>query len=257
MKNFDNNRFLQTLKWNIITEKKTLFAHSLAFVAAFLLIQLFYICVMNMLQEPGPKSVIVAMTFSASIVGFLTSYYASGILGNARTKEQRTTVLMLPASNAEKYCARLVYVLVIIPLFVAAALIVATLLRMGIQLLLGHDYIVFGFDMLFDESGFEFLETVLAHVFMMSLFVLGGALFRKHPFIWTWVSLMVLILSLALVVGLLVKLLNPTMHHFYIHMDIPRVVGDVLFTALTVFNFWLSYRLFCRLQIVQHKWFNL
>ena len=40
MKNFDNNRFLQTLKWNIITEKKTLFTHTLGFVVAFLLIQL-------------------------------------------------------------------------------------------------------------------------------------------------------------------------------------------------------------------------
>ena len=256
MKNFNNNRFLQTLKWNIITEKKTLFTHTLAFVVAFLLIQLFYICVMNMLQEPGPKSVMVAMTFSTTIVGFLTAYYASGILGNARTKEQRTTVLMLPASNAEKYWARLAYVLVVIPLFVAVALLVATLLRMGIQLLLGHDYIVFGFDMMFNESGFDFLETVLAHVYMMSLFVLGGALFRKHPFIWTWVSLMSLILILALVAGLLIKLLNPTMQHVYIHWELPRLIGDLVFAALTVFNFWFSYRLFCRLQIVQHKWFN-
>ena len=83
MKNFDNNRFLQTLKWNIITEKKTLFAHSLAFVAAFLLIQLFYICIINMFQEPGPKSVMIAMTFCVSAIAFLTAYYASGILGNA------------------------------------------------------------------------------------------------------------------------------------------------------------------------------
>ena len=257
MKNYDYNRFLQTLKWNIITEKKTLFTHTLAFVVAFLLVQMFYIFVVNMLQEPGPKSVMTGMMFSVSVVGLLAAYYASGILGNARTKEQRTTVLMLPASNAEKYWARLAYVLVVIPLLVVVALFVATLLRMGIQLLLGHDYIVFGFNMLFDENGFEFLETILAHIYMMSLFVLGGALFRKHPFIWTWVSIMSVILIIALVGGLLVKLLNPTMQHVHIEFHLPSVIGDIVFLALTVFNFWFSYRIFCRLQIVQHKWFNL
>lgn len=256
MKYFDNNRFLQTLKWNIITEKKTLFTHTLAFVAAFLLIQLFYIGVVNMFQQPGPKSVMVAMTISTGIIFLLTTYYASGLLGNARTKEQRTTVLMLPASNAEKFWARMVYVLVVIPLLVAVALIVATLLRMGIQLLLGHDYIVFGLDLMFDGDGPDFLELLFSHLFMMSLFVLGGVLFSKHPFIWTWVSIMGITLTLSIVGGLLVKLLYPSMHHIHIEAHDIGFIGDIVGIALTVFNFWLSYRLFSRLQIVQHKWFN-
>ena len=257
MKNFDNNRFLQTLKWNIITEKKTLFTHTLAFVVAFLLIQLFYIFIINMFQEPDPKSVMIAMTFSVSAIGFLTAFYASGILGNARTKEQRTTMLMLPASNLEKYTARLVYVLVVIPLLVIVALIAATLLRMGIQLLLGHNFIVFGFDMVGDEHGRFFFELILSHLFSMSLFVLGGMLFRKHPFIWTGVSIMGIILTLVMIGGLLVKLLMPINYNVHISLHIPDFVSYIVLSVLTVFNFWLSYRLFTRLQLVQHKWFNL
>ena len=34
-------------------------------------------------------------------------------------------------------------------------------------------------------------------------------------------------------------------------------IVSLILTAFTVFNVWLSYRLFCRLQLVQHKWFNL
>ena len=256
MKNFDYNRFLQTLKWNIITEKKTMFTHTLAFVAAFLIIQLFYIGVVNMFQNPGPKSVMTGMLMSISIVFLMTYYYASGILGNARTKEQRTTVLMLPASNAEKFCARLVYVLVFIPLLVIAALLVATLLRMGIQLLLGHDYIVFGFDMLTDEGGFGFLNSLLGHLFGISVFVLGGVLFRKHPFIWTWVSTLCLFFVVALVLGLIAKILLSANVHLHIGVEIPRTIGNIIAAVIMVFNFWLSYRLFRRLQLVQHKWFN-
>ena len=256
MRNFNSNRFLQTLKWNIVTEKKTLFTHTLAFVAAFLLIQLSYIGVVNMFQEPDPKSVTIAMTTSISIIFLLTAYYASGILGNARTKEQRTTMLLLPATNAEKYWARMVYVLVIIPLLIVAALVAATLLRMGIQLLLGHEYIVFGLNMMADGDGPDFLSTLLGLLFMNSLFVLGGVLFNKHPFIWTWVCVMGFILALSLVGGLILKLLLPAGQHIYLMINIPHFIGDLVSIALTVFNVWLSYRLFCRRQIVQHKWFN-
>ena len=256
MKNFDSNRFLQTLKWNIITEKKTLFTHSLAFVVGFLIIQGLYILIVNMFRNPGPKSVEIGMMMSTAMVFVLTYYYASGLLGNARTKEQRTTMLMLPASNAEKFCARLVYVLVVIPLLVIAALLVATLLRMGIQLLLGHDYIVFGLDILTDEGGFGFLNSLLGHLFGLSVFVLGGVLFRKHPFIWTCVSTMAILFIIALVMGLIVKLFLPTHTHVHVEVDFPRTIGNILAGVLTVFNIWLSYRLFCRLQLVQHKWFN-
>ena len=256
MKNFEYNRFLQTLKWNIITEKKTLLTHTLAFVAAFLLIQLFYICLVNMFQQPGSSIVMAGMLMSLSIAFFLTYYYASGILGNARTKEQRTTVLMLPAGNAEKFCARLVYVLVVIPLLVIAAFIVATLLRMGIQLLLGHDYIVFGLDFLMDDGGFGFLSTWSSHLLGVSIFVLGGVLFRKHPFIWTCVSMLAILFAIGLVMILIIKLLDPPHPHIHVEADFPRAVGYVLAAIVTVFNFWLSYRLFCRLQLVQHKWFN-
>jgi len=256
MKNFDYNRFLQTLKWNIVTEKKTMLTHTLAFIVGFLVIQALYILIVNMFQNPGPKSVMIGMTMSIAMVFVLTYYYASGLLGNARTKEQRTTMLMLPAGNAEKFCARLVYVLLFIPLLVIAALLVATLLRMGIQLLLGHDYVVFGLGMLTEDTPFHFFNSLLAQLFSLSLFVLGGVLFRKHPFIWTSVSTMTAIFAITLIAGFIAKFVLPDHTHLHISLDVPRTVGNIVMAVLTVFNIWLSYRLFCRLQLVQHKWFN-
>lgn len=256
MKNFDYNRFLQTLKWNIITEKKTMFTHTLAFVVAFLVIQGFYILVVNMFQSPGRKSVEIGMLMCVCMLFVMAFYYASGVLGNARTKEQRITVLMLPASNAEKFCARLVYVLLFIPLLFVSALVVATLLRMGIQLLLGHDDIIFGLGMVMEDNGYDFLNSLLGHLFSVSLFVLGGVLFRKHPFIWTSVSIMTISFAIALIGVFIARFVLPEHMHIHISVEVPRLIGHLLLVALTVFNFWLSYRLFRRLQLVQHKWFN-
>ena len=59
---------------------------------------------------------------------------------------------------------------------------------MGIQLLLGHDYVVFGLGMLTEDTPFHFFNSLLAQLFSLSLFVLGGVLFRKHPFVWTNVT---------------------------------------------------------------------
>ena len=35
-----------------------------------------------------------------------------------------------------------------------------------------------------------------------------------------------------------------------------ELIVSFIFTAFTIFNVWLSYRLYTRLQVVQHKWFN-
>ncbi len=41
MKNFNMNRFWQVLKWNLLTEKKSISTAAIAFLVGFLCIQLF------------------------------------------------------------------------------------------------------------------------------------------------------------------------------------------------------------------------
>ena len=243
------------LKWNIMTEKKTLMTHCVAFLVAFLLIQVVNILLPNFFRTPTPTCVMVTMTLCLSAVYLFNIYYASGILGNADTKEKRTMMLMLPAENSEKYLARIVYVIVIIPLCIAAAFVIATLLRILLQVVLGHDVIVTGFSTMFNESDNTVIESLIGYVYMLSLFVLGGTLFRKHPFIWTWVS----IISFAIILGIIISGIIWMTNGGRVHVtsfETNNWIVDVVFCILTVFNCWMSYRLFCRLQTTQHKWFN-
>ena len=94
------------------------------------------------------------------------------------------------------------------------------------------------------------------YLFLLSVLMLGGVLFRKHPFIWTSVSTMTAIFAITLIAGFIAKFVLPNHTHLHISLDVPRTVGNIVMAVLTVFNIWLSYRLFCRLQLVQHKWFN-
>lgn len=254
MKNFNQQRYCQMLKWNILTNRKTMLTHTLAFVAAFLLLQLFYIGMMNMFRSPSDDSIMLAMGMCLSTAIMLGTYYASGLLGNAQSKEQRTTMMLVPATTAEKYAARLTYTLVVIPLYIVAALIVATMFRMAIQLAVGHENIRVGLDLVMDSRAHSVLNNMLGYVYLVSVFVLGGALFRKHPYIWTWVSLIVIFMCIGIVVGLVC---SSGAKGRSLDISIPEWIDNTVFGVLTVLNFIGSYRLFSRLQVVQHKWFNI
>ena len=199
----------------------------------------------------------------------MTYYYASGILGNAHTSQQRTTALMLPASNLEKFTARIVYCCIFMLALLYVASIAATGLRMLLELIAGHDNITSGLSVLFGKTvnvNAQVLGTffsVVLTLWVTSLFVLGGVFFSKRPFIWTNVTLIVgsiTFFTLIFYMGMLIgedNLMTMFKSLFMnMSMDTAEVIVKLVFIAFTVFNVWLSYRLYTRLQVVQHKWFN-
>ena len=252
MKNFNLNRFWQVLRWTVITNKKSLLTSAAFYVATFLVVQLFLtVSLFNMQQSADAMDVQTAMSLCFGITTVLVVYHASGVCQDLRTSSQRTTGLMLPASIAEKYVARLVYCLVILPAVIYLCVLAATGLRMLIELLLAHHGIVFG-------MGFYHQELCDINTFTslwgLSLFVLGGTLFRKHPFFITWSA----IVALGIVIGFVAVVTLHTMgvHNLSFNSSNYGALDDVLAACLTVFNIWMSYWLYSRLQVVQHKWFN-
>lgn len=280
MKNFNINRFWQVLKWTVLTEKKNILTACIAFTVAFLAIQLFScFTIFDINQSLGQVATVGAMATCLGIMGFASSYYTSGVLGNARTSRQRTMALMLPASNLEKFVARLVYccIVMLVVLYVAAT--AATFLRMFLEWIAGHDDITAGFSVLFG-SGFdiegnvtyniaseEVCEPVLFNIalklWFASLFVLGGTFFRKRPFVWTFVSLFVASMVLFTIIFYVCTLigemnLKNILEPIFKDMTPETFLNwvGVFLLAFSALNVWISYRLFCRLQVVQHKWFN-
>lgn len=280
MKNFNINRFWQVLKWTVLTEKKNILTACIAFTVAFLAIQLFScFTVLDINESLGQAATLAAMGSCLAIIGFASAYYTSGVLGNARTSRQRTTALMLPASNLEKFVARLVYccIVMLVVLYVAAT--AATFLRMFLEWIAGHDDITAGFSVLFgfdpsfdvdvtyngirEEDRWPLLFSIASTIWSISLFVLGGTFFRKRPFVWTFVSLFVAGMVLFTIIFYVCTLIGEMnvknlLEPIFKDMTIETFLNWVgaFFLAFSALNFWISYRLFCRLQVVQHKWFN-
>ena len=258
MKNFDTNRYWQVLKWNVLTDEQSLLKKAIFGVTAFLIIQLFFcFSLQDLTASTGIHNTFTAMLLCLSSGTLFAIYFASGILGNARTQSQRIGVLMLPASNSEKFTARLTYCLVILPLLIAVCLLAATGLRMLLEVLMGHQGIYSGLPMLFGRMEADSIGSWISYLWSMSAFVLGGVLFKKNPCLWTWVALFAIMMAIAAIAVIVFHIANVRHLSVNTHESATAdAVITVITAALTVFNFWMSYRLFKRLQIVQHKWFN-
>lgn len=274
MKNFDIKRFWQVLKWTIISEKKSILTAAVAFLCAFLAIQMFScFTIFDLSRGLGAGATYAGMMTCGAIIGFMWLYYCSGILGNARTSQQRTSALMLPASNMEKYLARFIYCCIIMPVLLYVAIYAATGLRMLLELIAGHDDIVsglsfIGFNVHVNVNGdnldvFSNFFMIVSNCWFFSLFVLGGVFFHQRPFIWTTVSLVVASIVLGTLffyIGVMIgednikSFLTPWFKTM--SLETFEFIVSLIFIVFTIFNVWLSYRLYCRLQVVQHKWFN-
>ena len=275
MKNFNINRFWQVLKWTIISEKKSILTAAVAFLCAFLAIQLFScFTIFDLSRGLGAGATNAGMMTCDAIFCFMWLYYCSGVLGNARTRQQRTTALMLPASNTEKFFARIIYCCIFMPVLLYVAIVAATGLRMLLELIAGHENIVSGLSFLglnlhINLNGenlnlFNDFFMIVNNCWLFSLFVLGGVFFHQRPFIWTTVSLVVVGIVLGTLffyIGVMIgednikSFLTPWFKTM--SLETFEFIVSLILIAFTVFNVWLSYRLFCRLQLVQHKWFNL
>lgn len=270
MKNFNINRFWQMLKWTVISEKKSIITAAVAYTVGFLAIQLFScFTIFDLTHGLGSMATEAGMISCAVLLSFMFYYYASGILGNAHTPQQRTTALMLPASNLEKYIARIVYCCLFMLALLYAAAIAATGLRMLLELIAGHDGITSGISVLFDgqmhinTNDIHPFSVFIFSVWSASIFVLGGVFFSKRPFIWTNVTLIVgsiTLFTLIFYIGMMIgeensrHILEPLVK--VMTWEISSLIVNIVLTVFSVFNLWLGYWLYSRLQVVQHKWFN-
>lgn len=82
---------------------------------------------------------------------------------------------------------------------------------------------------------------------MHSVFALGATFFRSRKFNG------VLSFAVIIMIGILIMWLTP--EHSALQYDdksttLSYVLGSVIYIGLILLNFWLSYRLFCRQQVI-------
>ena len=253
---FSLKRFGKLACWTLRNEKRYYVKSFLQIFVVTLLIFLFFTMVvkMNGRYDSGYRACVVAMVmmFCVTItMGPAWMFYSM------EGKHDMQSLMMLPASNFEKYLMRYSSFLILLPIYVVGPLL-ADLLQYLIHLIVGHDYGRFVVSVAWKELFVDTLSEeiskprfvgsmIVVLLWIQSLYALGATLFRTRKFNWiiTTVVLILLVVLLFKNQGKVEAIdLNDDSSTF------TYATGFGIYLALTVFNYWLSYRLFCRTQVI-------
>ena len=273
---FDTNRFMNLLKYEIFTESKG-FARG----AIGLTVGLAFYFMANLYFERGllMETPLAFMNLYSNLagmalfVGFALMMVAGcSIFKNLLSKQNRITFLSLPASNLEKYISRFIWVNVGYAIMFVIAVIFADLLLALFSLMLGlgvHGSVTITlFAELFESKtvlysrilnpGYFSVMVCTIMLFMQSSWTLLGTLFRKNAWLWTLCIQVFLGTSWAMAISGSDSFLSQLWLSFYSTLghDLFFWMHVILGLAASALMYWGSYRIFCRMQVINNKWLN-
>ena len=188
---------------------------------------------------------------------------------NLFSKQQRIKELTLPASNGEKFLfhalvtiggAFLTYVVSFFFLDILQYLYVGVIYGFSRAQWVPYASIFFGGVASAEPSSVWFI--LIADLFLIafiSTFVLGNAIKYKHNVLWTVLFHWGLGFFALFVMGLCIPLLGDVDWEWLTDLEPSHVLTGIkwaatlLLAAITVFCWWMSYRLYCRAQITTKR----
>lgn len=252
MIHFNIKRFGKLARWSLTNDKnyyvrtflQVLVVLTLLFVA--FSTNFFNIRVDNTSQNYATCCIATAILFIGTVItGPSTMFYSM------KGKHDHQALLMLPASNLEKYVMRYFSSWVILlPLYLVAFL-AADLVQFLVNILRGYVGARFvTWEMIYLVSNSSPMPKNLLHalvamgLWMHSFYAFGGTFFRSRKFAWVLTS------AAFIALCILFAWLFPTGAIDEHTSELEMVMWDVVYVFWLVVNFWLSYRLFCRQQVI-------
>lgn len=256
---FSFNRFAKLARWSLTNDKKY---HVKSLLQMFIVLVLLFV-----FFTINPNRIVMAQQsvgYQACAIGTVAIFLVGIVMGSSFMfysmdgKHDMQALLLLPASNFEKYLMRYSSWMILIPLNLVA-FFAADLVQYLVNVLMGHDYATFvsttfvgmvsniwnkiAID---SRCGFVSLMILIA-VWLHSLYALGATFFRSHKYNWIFSTLIIVALLILFVV------IDSIMgdQSFDINTKtIEFMVNIVVVILLVMFNFWMSYRFFCRQQVI-------
>ena len=258
---FNFNRFGKLVRWSLTNDRSYYVRTFLQMLAVLTLVFLFFTMEGNgtiIHDEKGYTIDHYTPCLFVSLYVFIITFVIgpSLMFYSMRGKHDRQTLLMLPASNLEKYLMRYsTWILVVPVLFLA--FFAADLIQYVVNWLVGRDYTTFVtthflfnehlvswrtrvWNELSEDGAFNHYFTAL---WLHSVYALGATFFRSHKFNALFTTIVVL-------VGLLGWIWLFGGESKEVVASSSYTVDYIIWSALTVLNFWLSYKLFCRTQVI-------
>jgi hypothetical protein len=258
MKNFDIKRFGQLMKWTLISHRGEL----LSVTIILSMVQFFWLLLVIYASKDGVLySVRLGNAMNATFEVFLLFFMLAPIviIKELKTKQAKVNSLMLPATNMEKFISRYVEKALVFTLCFIVAFIAADLLQWVMSLIMHPaenglvmaQISVIKTDLLVINTHLYPVFGILILWWLHSLYLLGGMFFRRHA--WMIVTLLLIVLGIAFSswIASAFDETTPMWIKSSLHLF------EVLLAALVMFNYWASYRIFKRLQVINNKWINL
>ena len=202
--------------------------------------------------------------FDIIFFGIGMLFCASFLFYHLKKKSWCSAYLMWPASNLEKYLVSLVLNVVMAAIGTIICIIIADALRVLVDALSGR-IVVWAIPMIFDLKTLNLNPLIAWGPFLSEIllihaaYILGGTLFRKQQFVLTTIAIVIIgyimvftwhspVIDNANLFDLDEKGESLPNAWFYVVS-----IGGYLLTALC---YWLSYKIFCRMQVINNKWLN-
>lgn len=241
---FNSQRFWTAFGCHLRDARKDMLRNFLLMTCYLLALQLFFIFYLAFHNQYG-YILEVTVTYNAANFIFVIIYGACYIMG-PRKPDKRAAFVKLEATPLEKYLIRYIYVTVLLAVGFVLAFTCADTIRMLITGIVDGDF-ESGLPVLMNElispneQAFDFMMLLFelgAFFFGHSIFVLGGALFKRHPFLFTLVCFCAFIALLA------VLPVDDVLNNIDKSGTATGYVALVVFYLLAAFNYWYAYRRF-------------
>ncbi len=272
--NFQFSRLLMVMRWDMFTNLKSYLNMMLGMTFALLPFFIMQLYQLSKQYQLFPDTIdlsywgmsqYVLMIFSIAMYMMATQIFMV-----MKTTGQREQFLMLPASNLEKYISRFLFSTLGAAVAMITAIVVADLVQLIFSFLLlpGHHQSVCLSTMALlwkiwttfiesiDSTGALLLSLLIVTcgVLVHSFFILCGTLFRKHTIV---VSGILFIVKTYLVIYV-IESVPDTITTCLMHGDnswlFCLLIAELL---LAGFQYWLSYKVFTRMQVICNRWINL
>lgn len=270
MSNFNYKRFGITFKWTELYLRKNMIKIFALTLAVYL-----FILLTNTITESydGTPADTQQLTLRSAIRSCSMAYFFWVIISgtwfclNIKTKQQRITIKMLPATDLEKFLSHMAW-LAIQLIGMALMFCLADVIRVALFEVLGLDWIQWGIPVFFDMSrvagdmyilGVKSTAVYAAGMawvlWAQSLYVLGSILINRYGALIVSGIHVILIVALVWIVSKSSSGTAPA--------DITMTAETAAYTAMTafallgIFNWVMAYRLYSRMQVINNKLINL
>ena len=280
---FDLHRFGMVLRWDLLTNKKRyifgllglILGFTGCFVGSLYSIRGWAEAIANGESAPGAPSlsdffIDQSYTFFWIFLAIVMVVMACKVFHNMRTKVGRINFMMLPATNLEKFIARLLVMTVGAFVMVILALIGGDMIQFAASFVITPSFhtslswpiLSQWSSAILSYTPMQMLDIFCFLLLIHSFCILGGSFYRKQAVVLTIVTGTILLFVFGYTATWLHELgvfpfAGHIMQNFEFENEVFQTLAIVCTLLFAAFNYWASYKLFTHMQVICNKWINI